>query len=228
MDDVTLDRISAQFGLDHKQKGVLKFVVDPDGPDSVYTLEFKSQSVPEVREILSQAGIDYRSIRDENGKITAIIVDEGGKHTDGIRALVDADAVRGTTEHRGRSQLIGSWDDREEGRKIYEQILKDNPRRVGGTDEAQGHLPGAETTGRRGLDEPPAFDAGDGQALRGRPSETQGRRAGNPAQPPAPVQAGVTDPDPAIASQAAAKAKARKAARQASRDDGQCQPVVWV
>src|SRR5690606_2249240 len=87
VDDVTLDRISAQFGLDHKQKGVLKFVVDPDGPDSVYTLEFKSQSVPEVREMLSQAGIDYRSIRDENGKITAIIVDEGGNLANGVDSL---------------------------------------------------------------------------------------------------------------------------------------------
>src|SRR5690606_572142 len=60
----------------------------------------------------------------------------------------------------------------------------------------------------------------NGKALRRSAGTPESPGARNPAQPPAPVQAGVTEPDPTLASQAAIKAKARKAARQASRDAG--------
>jgi hypothetical protein len=120
-DAVTLRYAAAWFGLAADQKAVLAFRPDPRGRDVLATVALPAP-LPAVRALLDRHGVRERTIRFGPGGCEVVVLDEGGRQADALRALA-AEAGGLLSSRRGEGvSLIAAT--RAEARRRYREVLR--------------------------------------------------------------------------------------------------------
>ena len=120
----TLKYLASLKGKAWKQKAVLPFMVDEDGPDMLHILSIADNDLRSIRKNLGEAGIDFRTLIPRGKKTAVMIYDEGGKLIENLERLEKAypGRIHGET-HRGKGEFVGSFNSRTEGRREYERAI---------------------------------------------------------------------------------------------------------
>lgn len=123
VDPEKVKRAAALRGLAWRQKAVVSFVGDPDGPDSVHDIKVSGADPVEVRDRLDEAGIPFRSLIEEAGGTRVIVFDQGNELEPAFHRFGDHYHGRITAEiHPGRGEFIGG-DTRTEADREYRKVL---------------------------------------------------------------------------------------------------------
>lgn len=119
----TLRVSAAMKGLLAEQKAVLPFQVDADGKDRLYNVTVASTDLEAVHKDLIKLGLEFHTLVPEGKSIKVIAFDQGAQ----LGAVMEKIGEHYDTEiqqWRGHGEFLGSWDSREEGRKIYESAIE--------------------------------------------------------------------------------------------------------
>lgn len=118
----TIKAATAIKGLVANQMMVIPFKAEPGGPDSLYRFEVKDD-INNVRQVLNEHGIDNRTlIPRPDGSIGVVLYDQGTQLRDNVKGVAQhyGTPIRLS---RGKGELFGSFDDREQGKAAYRQFL---------------------------------------------------------------------------------------------------------
>lgn len=120
---------AAMRGLLGEQKAVIAFKPDSKGPSRLFTWETKSTDLKQLNADMVKAGLEYHTLIPTSGGTRVMVWFSGGKGGE----------VPGGTYHRittlssyhggsltmisGHGQMLGSWDNRDQGRRAYEKVI---------------------------------------------------------------------------------------------------------
>lgn len=116
---------AALKGAVGNQKAVVTFMESEDGPSSLYVAHFNSSNAEEIRKILDNAGLQFRTIIPQKGGTDVAVFDENSDLRDNIVKLSEqhGDIIREIEQFRGQGEFLGSWDTRAEGLKVYRETI---------------------------------------------------------------------------------------------------------
>lgn len=110
--------LAALKGAFANQKAVIPFKVDPTGEQFLYELVIPGVSLGEARDILSTAGLQYRTLIEQEGGTRVIIFDADGSAFDSFADLVQSNNYE-FNFFNGRGEFLGTGESRTESKEIY-------------------------------------------------------------------------------------------------------------
>ena len=126
IDSEQLDYIAAIKGLSRKQLTILNFEVNENGYDSMYEIEFNKdlKNIKQFLKMISDGGIEFKTIPITGNKINLIVVDEGTKLLDSIRNFKEVAYEKEIKQRVGNARFIGSFESREKADQKYINIIQ--------------------------------------------------------------------------------------------------------
>jgi len=126
IDSEQLDYIAAIKGLSRKQLTILNFEVNENGYDSMYEIEFNKdlKNIKQFLKMISDGGIEFKTIPVTGNKINLIVVDEGTKLLDSIRNFKEVAYEKEIKQRVGNARFIGSFESREKADQKYINIIQ--------------------------------------------------------------------------------------------------------
>lgn len=118
-----LRKAAALKGLAWRQKAVIGFMADKNGPDSVYEINLASRDLKAIRRSLDEAGIQFRSLIPGRHGTRVILFDQGSSLADNVLKFMESNEHVSGKSYRGHGEFIGSWDSRTEASRAYRKIL---------------------------------------------------------------------------------------------------------
>lgn len=115
----------SRLGQDAKQKSVLYFHVEANGPDRLYILRSRNpRSMPVIAKALDLEGIAFRTIVPTRRGTLIYVVDLNGEELR-AKVLSAARRLRSRVDQRiGNGEFIGDNDDAQKASKVFEQEIK--------------------------------------------------------------------------------------------------------
>lgn len=113
---------AAKLGSMFKQKAVIAFQNKNDGQDSIYKIS-APKGMDEMRKILSDNGIKFRTIFEDRGKSNVTIFDKGSELLSKINNVVEVANATGQII-KGVGEFIGG-DTRIQGEQAYRKVISD-------------------------------------------------------------------------------------------------------
>jgi predicted GNAT family acetyltransferase/adenylate kinase family enzyme len=111
---------ASKLGASLNQKAVVAFQKKKDGPDILHKIS-ADRPMDEVRKILSENGISFRTMVGDRAKTSVTILDQGSQLTANVAKFLGA--INGKSEAvRGVGEFIGG-DTRIAGKKAYKSII---------------------------------------------------------------------------------------------------------
>ena len=113
---------AAKLGSMFKQKAVIAFENKNDGQDSIYKIS-APKGMDEMRKILSDNGIKFRTIFEDRGKSNVTIFDKGSELLSKINNVMEVANATGQII-KGVGEFIGG-DTRIQGEQAYRKVISD-------------------------------------------------------------------------------------------------------
>lgn len=113
---------AAKLGSMFKQKAVIAFENKNDGQDSIYKIS-APKGMDEMRKILSDNGIKFRTIFEDRGKSNVTIFDKGSELLSKINNVMEVANATGQII-KGVGEFIGG-DTRIQGEQAYRKVIAD-------------------------------------------------------------------------------------------------------
>jgi hypothetical protein len=123
--------MAALKGALRNQKAVIPFKVDGNGEQFLYDFFIPEKSLREAREIVAQAGIEFRTLTEQNGGTRVLVFDADGSAFDAFAGLISNNKYE-SKFLTGNGEFLGSWDSREEGKEVYTRTVAAEIARLGG------------------------------------------------------------------------------------------------
>ena len=123
--------MAALKGALRNQKAVIPFKVDASGEQFLYDFFIPEKSLREAREIVAQAGIEFRTLTEQNGGTRVLVFDADGSAFDAFADLITKNKYE-FQFNSGNGEFLGSWDSREEGKEVYTRTVAAEIARLGG------------------------------------------------------------------------------------------------
>ena len=110
------------------QKAGIPFKVDPEGEQFLYEFTIPNKTVREAREIVAAAGIEFRTLVEQNGAVTVYVFDspETTEAAAELRDKIETLVTQNKYDYiyrQGRGEFLGSWTSREEGHAIFREVV---------------------------------------------------------------------------------------------------------
>ena len=113
---------AAKLGSLMKQKAVIAFQNKSDGQDSIYKI-FSPKGMDDMRRILSENGIKFRTIFEDRGKSNVTIFDKGSELLSKVSSVLEVANATGQII-KGVGEFIGG-DSRIQGEQAYRRVITD-------------------------------------------------------------------------------------------------------
>ena len=123
--------MAALKGALRNQKAVIPFKVDGKGEQFLYDFFIPEQSIQEARATLAEAGIEFRTLIEQNGGTRVLIFDAEGSSFDAFADLITKNNYE-FEFNNGSGEFLGSWDSREAGKEVYTRTIEGEIARLGG------------------------------------------------------------------------------------------------
>ena len=123
--------MAALKGALRNQKAVIPFKVDGNGQQFLYDFFIPGQSIREARAIVAEAGIEFRTLIEQNGGTRVLVFDADGSVFDAFAELITKNKYE-SQFNSGNGEFLGSWDSREEGKEVYTRTVEAEIARLGG------------------------------------------------------------------------------------------------
>jgi hypothetical protein len=117
-----LKYIAAVKGLSRNQETILNFVVQENGPDSMYEVEIDvdTKNLKTYTKMLTDAGILFKTLPIQGNKFNLVVVDEGNNLVDLFKEASDVKEIKQRT---GKASFIGAFGSRQKADKEYLKII---------------------------------------------------------------------------------------------------------
>ena len=117
--------LAAVKGLMGNQEAVLDFEVNPEGADNLFrvNLDIDLKGLSELVKILSEEGIQYKTLPVKGNKVDLIVVDEGGGLVNSVNQITRKYNAE-TKLQKGRKTDIGVFGNRARADKRYVEIIR--------------------------------------------------------------------------------------------------------
>jgi ribosomal protein S18 acetylase RimI-like enzyme len=118
----------AKKGLTADQKAVLGFRVHSGGPDRFYeiTVPRDKAKLSDLRKVLSQNGLDFRTIVPQSDSLKVVVVDFGGALEKSVNATAKFYGIK-AKDYEGTATFVGDASDkpsRQKARREYRRLLR--------------------------------------------------------------------------------------------------------
>ena len=113
---------AAKLGSLMKQKAVIAFQNKNDGQDSIYKIS-SPKGMDDMRKILSDNGIKFRTIFEDRGKSNVTIFDKGSELLSKVNSVLEVANATGQII-KGVGEFIGG-DSRIQGEQAYRKVIAD-------------------------------------------------------------------------------------------------------
>ena len=123
--------MAALKGALRNQKAVIPFKVDGNGQQFLYDFFIPGQNIREARAIVAEAGIEFRTLIEQNGGTRVLVFDADGSVFDAFADLITKNKYE-FQFNSGSGEFLGSWDSREEGKEVYTRTVEAEIARLGG------------------------------------------------------------------------------------------------
>lgn len=123
---------SALKGKIGQQKAVIPFMVSPSGPDQLFIADLKNTNLEEVRQKMSELGINFRTLAENKNGVKAIVFDPGSQLGDNLAKLGDAFDSE-ISVRKGQGEFLGNDTSRQAGVAEFDKIIKEYESRTGVT-----------------------------------------------------------------------------------------------
>ena len=123
--------MAALKGALRNQKAVIPFKVDGNGQQFLYDFFIPGQNIREARAIVAEAGIEFRTLIEQNGGTRVLVFDADGSVFDSFADLITKNKYE-FQFNSGSGEFLGSWDSREEGKEVYTRTVEAEIARLGG------------------------------------------------------------------------------------------------
>jgi len=114
--------MAALKGALRNQKQVIPFLRDSEGTSRLYDVFIPNQTADQSRGILETAGIQFRTLIEQNGGTRVLIFDKNGSLFLPVRELVSSNNYE-TKYYKGTGNFLGNEDSREAGRAAYARTV---------------------------------------------------------------------------------------------------------
>lgn len=109
-----------------RQKAVLGFIRNRSGKDFLWTFD-APDDIKEVRSRLSALGIQFRTLKPDEGRVRVMIVDEGGQLAEKVKEVARHYGIRPQRD-RGTQVYVGAAG-QDEAQQAYDGVIADYERR---------------------------------------------------------------------------------------------------
>lgn len=109
-----------------RQKAVLGFIRNRSGKDFLWTFDVPDD-IKEVRSRLSALGIQFRTLKPDEGRVRVMIVDEGGQLAEKVKEVARHYGIRPQRD-RGTQVYVGA-SGQDEAQRAYDGVIADYERR---------------------------------------------------------------------------------------------------
>jgi hypothetical protein len=123
--------MAALKGALRNQKAVIPFKVDGNGQQFLYDFFIPGQNIQEARATVAEAGIEFRTLIEQNGGTRVLVFDADGSVFDSFADLITKNKYE-FQFNSGSGEFLGSWDSREEGKEVYTRTVEAEIARLGG------------------------------------------------------------------------------------------------
>jgi len=126
-------RTAAMQGLLAEQKAVIPFVATKNGKDRLIRVRVRGSNVFKLHSDLLAAGVEHHTIVPRGDHTDLLIFNQGSDRAVSRRVRNFTEKNHGkSTILRGRGEFLGSWTSREEGARIYREVVGRGGSGVGG------------------------------------------------------------------------------------------------
>ena len=122
--------MAALKGAFANQKAVIPFRVNPKGTAFLYDFLIPGTDSARARDIVAKAGIEFRTLIEQNEGIRVLVFDEDGSTYDTFANLITDNEYKAQF-YNGFGEFLGSWTTREEGKEIYTRTVAAEVARLG-------------------------------------------------------------------------------------------------
>lgn len=121
VDYPTLKTSLAMKGLLARQKAVVAFKADPNGKQAMYYTDIATRDYEQLHRDLLQSGVEYHTIAPtaRGARVYSFDSSDDGAGASAFNTFIRSYHVKARVLH-GHGEFVGSWTDRDEGRKAYE------------------------------------------------------------------------------------------------------------
>jgi hypothetical protein len=123
--------MAALKGALRNQKAVIPFKVDGNGQQFLYDFFIPGQNIREARAIVTEAGIEFRTLIEQNGGTRVLVFDADGSVFDAFADLITKNKYE-FQFNSGNGEFLGNWGSREEGKEVYTRTVEAEIARLGG------------------------------------------------------------------------------------------------
>jgi len=107
-----------------KQKTVLNFLADANGPDIMYMTTFPGITKRQASEIMNQEGVDFRTLADTPEGVMIVIYDQGSQMEGVVNQIAEKYGLD-IEGKRGTGEFVGSDVSREDAVREYKRVISE-------------------------------------------------------------------------------------------------------